>query len=175
MLTFERVNELFSYDPDTGALTRKKNHWKAKKGDMVGSNNDGYLVVSIDDVVHRCHRVAWLLHTGSLPKNEIDHINGIRSDNRFENLRDATRSENAKNTKIHKTSTTGIKGVTWDKPSKKWRSMICCDNKLHYLGLFERVEDAMKCYEKAAIEMHGEFANLDSHRAAYRAAMDAIK
>lgn len=99
LLTQEKVKRLFSYDPETGLLTRLITiSSRAQAGDVVGwDNGDGYLVVTIDYKVYRVHRIIWLWLYGEFPKNQIDHKNHIRSANWIKNLREATHQENQKN------------------------------------------------------------------------------
>lgn len=98
---------------------------------------------------------------GVWPKGQIDHVNGNRLDNRICNLRDATHAENQRNSKRPKSNTSGIKGVYWDKRSKKWGAHIRFGNKMLNLGRFSEKEDAAAAYKLAALKYHGDFAKLD--------------
>ena len=89
----------------------------------------------------------------------IDHINNDPSDNRWKNLRPATKSQNQMNVKRIKSNTSGHKGVTWSKASQKWRASIKANGKQFHLGVFEQIEDAVRAYADAAARLHGEFAN----------------
>lgn len=114
MLTFERANELFKYEPETGMLIRKvttgNNRFHA--GTAAGcSSPDGYLRVRIDKVLHQVHRVCYLLAYGSLPDNmQVDHVNHIRDDNRLCNIRLVDNTINSRNASIGKNNTTGVCG-----------------------------------------------------------------
>jgi len=92
---------------------------------------------------------------------EVDHINLDTLDNRFSNLRYATRQQNASNRGLPKNNSTGIKGVGWHKASKKWRATITCGQKSFHIGLFENQTDAVIAYNDAAKRLHGEFARLN--------------
>ena len=99
MLTQERLKQLLNYDPETGIFTRIISvSSNALKGDIAGwINGHGYRQLSIDYKKYDCHRLAFLYMLGKLPNEEVDHINHIRSDNRWINLREVTRHENKKN------------------------------------------------------------------------------
>jgi hypothetical protein len=125
-ITQERLKELFHYDSDTGIFTRiKSNNNKAKVGDIVSCRERyGYIVVRIDRVLYRAHRLAWLYMTGNFPEKHIDHINHVRDDNRWSNLREATYEINNKNVSMLKNNTSGICGVGWDSSRRKWKAQI---------------------------------------------------
>lgn len=98
----------------------------------------------------------------SLVANELsDHINGDTLDNRRCNLRLATKKENCRNARRSKNSTSGYKGVSWNKAAKKWRAYIVADYKQIHLGLFENIEDAHNAYYEAAKKYHGDFARFE--------------
>jgi hypothetical protein len=107
---------------------------------------------------HRIHRLIASAFIAN-PENKpfVDHINGDRSDNRIENLRWATNLENTFNSKIGKNNTSGIKGVCYNKSSKKWIAFIKINGKRNHLGSFENKEDAIKARLKKSIEIQGEF------------------
>jgi len=106
-------------------------------------------------VIHMHREVARRM--GLDLSNEIDHINGDKLDNRRENLRSATRSQNKMNSGKPKNNTSGYKGVCWYKRGNKWRAQIGINGKLKHLGYFEDKEEAAKAYKKAAEKYHGEF------------------
>lgn len=160
-VSIKRLQEVFVFDPETGILrNRITRHNKAKLGDVAGMpNSNGYLLVRVDRSVLRVHRIAWMLHYGSDADGDIDHINGDRSDNRIENLRQATRSENLWNRGATKINTSGAKGVSWDKRRRKWRSRIGVNYKKIVLGYFQTVAEAAEAYRNGAEKYHGAFAN----------------
>jgi hypothetical protein len=95
---------------------------------------------------------------GRWPRKGLDHINGCRDDNRIENLREATQSENMANVPRLKTNKSGVKGVSWHAGGRKWQAHIQKARKQHYLGLFETLEEAAAAYQEAAHRLHGSFA-----------------
>lgn len=156
--SFER--ELFEYDPKSGILTwRISTNNRVCVGDVVGCiNPTGHWVGHIDGTVYVLHRIIWLWMTGEPPALEVDHKNTVGSDNRWDNLRLATSSQNNGNFGLSKRNTSGFKGVTLHKPTGKWMAKITKDRQQEYLGLFTRLDDAAAAYMARARELFGEFA-----------------
>lgn len=154
-LTAARLRELLHYDPETGIFTRRS--WSGGRlaaGARTGRPNvQGYRETQLAGVKYKEHRLAWLYMTGEWPKHTIDHINGIRDDNRFENLRDVNRFINKQNTRRAPShSTTGFLGVS--RHQSKWQASIRVNNKQLYLGRYETPEDAHAAYLSAKREFH---------------------
>jgi hypothetical protein len=106
----------------------------------------------------KCSRIIFLLHKGYLEKdNIIDHIDNNPLNNKIENLRECTISQNQQNSKLSKKNTSGHKGVTWDKATSKWRVQIKLNGKYHYFGLYVNLEDAIKASTEARKKLHGDF------------------
>lgn len=105
----------------------------------------GYLRVSIGRKRYKAHRVAWAIYYGEWPEDQIDHINGVRDDNRLSNLRAATNTENARNRRLPENSMSGVLGVRWDKNRWVWRVEIGD----RYLGSFESFRDAYAVRKEA--------------------------
>ena len=151
MLTQDRLKELLHYNPETGLFIRKS----LKIGNISGYiNRDGYRRIRVDYKAYSAHRLVWLYVYGLFPKDQIDHINGIKDDNRLINLRECNRSENNQNVVSSRSSTSKYLGVSWSKQNNKWRADIKINNKNKYLGYFDIEEDAFAAYCKAKAELH---------------------
>lgn len=122
-----------------------------KKGDPAGGlMRNGYIHVGVKGKQYLAHRVVWEMHNGAIPDGmEIDHINHIRSDNRIENLRLATRSDNQRNKTKNRNNNSGTTGVGWSKKDKIWRARIKVNGKLLYLGSFSCIDSAIKARKEA--------------------------
>jgi hypothetical protein len=155
MITKEILHFYFHYDEKTGVFTRTKNKGKTFAGDRAGTlHSSGYEVIRIDDKLYKSHRLAWLYVYGFLPK-QIDHINGVKTDNRIENLRETNPSLNNQNRRnANKNSKSGFKGISWIEKSKKWRVRIMKDYKEIRLGRYEKLDDAIKAYADGAKKYH---------------------
>lgn len=164
--TVEYVREHFSYDESTGLFTRRKKSKFGKKpiGSVAGFvGSYGYWVLSISGRQFHAHRLAWMHYYGVLPKHEIDHINGIRTDNRIANLREASDLQNGANRGLNKNNTSGIRGVHWDKYAGKWRADIKFCGKKRNLGNYDCLIDAVAARIKAESEFFGEFSGRHRH------------
>lgn len=141
------------YNYKTGEFRWIRDH-KHKKlaGVVAGYKNNGYISITLNGKQYMAHRLAWLYTTGSFPKNSIDHINGIRSDNRMANLRDVTCAENSKNQKIACNNTSGFKGVEWIPSRNKWRALISSDGKKINVGSHDCKIDAVSAVIRARKE-----------------------
>lgn len=150
----ERLKELFSYSENTGRLTRLVSRGPAKFGTEAGClNHDGYRRIKIDGALYFAHRLAWLYVTGNWPEFDIDHINGLRDDNRIVNLRDVSKSTNKQNTRSHRADNSlGVLGVT--KVGRSYRAVIWTDGKQRHIGCFLTPEIASAAYIAAKREQH---------------------
>lgn len=142
-ISHEKLKESLFYNETTGIFTWIKSASpKIKQGNIAGcKDRDGYILIRIDKVLYKAHRLAWFYFYGIWPENEIDHIDGNPDNNIICNLREATRSQNMMNTKISKRNTTGFKGVY--RSGKKWEVKIhtFSDGDI-YIGVFNTIEDA---------------------------------
>jgi HNH endonuclease/AP2 domain len=153
MMTPEYVRELLEYDPITGVFTWRKSRSKISPGQVAG-NVSRYRTIKIDRKHYLAHRLAWFVTFGEWPPNQIDHINGVRDDNRLINLRLATQSENNVNAQTPKNKT-GFRGVAPHR--RKWSAKIRINGRKQHLGLFDTPEEAYRCYCAAAQRIYGEF------------------
>lgn len=172
----EKISELLAYDPDTGILTwkerparlfnagfRTREHsaaiWNAKNaGRPFGRiTANGYLRGTVLGRKVMAHRLAWGIVHGVAPDGEIDHINGIRHDNRIANLREADRQGNCRNRAAVAGSTSKHIGVSWNSKMMMWRAQISVDGKNTHLGYFVSEADAAAAYRTAAKSHYGEF------------------
>lgn len=153
--TLARLKSLLQYDPNTGVFKWAVDRGnRIKAGSVAGSLRfNGYLAISIDWKRYYSHRLAYFYMYGVMPL-EIDHINGIRDDNRIVNLREVTRLENSKNSSKSRKNTSGHVGVTWSKECSKWLVQIRSEHITHYLGVFSKLDDAISA-RKAAEERFG--------------------
>lgn len=161
MLTAQRVREVLDYDRGTGEFRwAQPINARIVVGDIAGGPHcRGYWWMSIDGRRYLAHRVAWLHVYGEWPALQIDHINGIRTDNRIANLRQATQSQNNGNCPAHSRNQSGHKGVCWSKRRMKWVAQIMVNGKSSHLGYFDDVEAAAAVYRQALERHHGRFAN----------------
>ena len=153
ILTQARLKELLKYDPKTGLFT-----WlvyrggPAIKGATAGClDSNGYIKITVDYHVYKAHRLAFLYMTGSMPV-EVDHENHIKNDNKWGNLLQSSRAENARNQSMHSTNTSGVMGVCWCKIYKKWRARIHVKGRNKFLGYFDTFDDASEARKTANVK-----------------------
>ena len=159
--TQERLKQVFEYNPETGIFMRKPKLTKRsrKTAIPVGTiHEDGYVYFGLDYKIYLAHRLAWLYMTGEVP-NYLDHKNGIKSDNRFSNLRLATQAQNQLNHQKTCRNKSGIKGVCWVKRSNRWVAQASLNGKYNWLGSFKTIEEAEACVRAFRELHHGEFTN----------------
>jgi hypothetical protein len=156
ILPIEQLQRLFRYDPDTGHL-----HWVAigkgriKKKPAGTIVKAGYIGVMIDGKRHYVHRIAWALHHGKHPDDQLDHINGIKTDNRICNLREATNTQNGKNIKLKSNNKTGHPGVHFK--ANAWAVSIKVNHRQIYLGRYKEKQQAIDARSNAEKLYYGEW------------------
>jgi hypothetical protein len=171
-LTADLANQMLAYSPADGTFmwlvrdgvdhaTKIVNARFAGKAAGCIDHRSGYRYIRIRGFgIYAAHRLAWLMRTGSWPTDEIDHRDRDGGNNRWSNLREASRSENGANRGVHKHSKSGLKGVYWDADRGLWAAEIRFNRKRQHLGRFARSEDATRAYAEAAASLHGEFARV---------------
>lgn len=166
MLTQKHLKECMTYDPNTGMFIwrerplkhfKTKVAWKTVNKRLAGKpagcvvKASGYIRIGIDGKDYHAHRLAFLYMTGSMPFEEVDHVNHYRSDNRFTNLRAISRLDNSRNMGKRLDNNSGTTGVHWNKKDKRWVAQIRMNNKTKHLGMFvdkERAVSVRKAAEK---------------------------
>lgn len=164
---FNYVSSQIRCDSKTGLLFWKK--WDhGRYADLTrpaGGYNEGkgYLTLKLKGKHFMTHRVVWLLSTGNWPKDQIDHINGNKKDNRLINLREATNAENKRNNKAaRRDNQLGVLGVYWKKENGKYQAQIRKNGKLIHLGYFSDIKEARKARIKAENIYFGDFSPSNS-------------
>ena len=160
MLTPERLKEVLDYDPETGISTWLVSRGSAREGARAGCNinPDGYRRIRIDRENYLEHRLIFFWMTGRWPDPEVDHRDMDKLNNRWHNLREATRSQNAANRRTHKTNTSGVKGVCWNKRLQKWVAQIKVNGTQIHLLATDSKEKAEVWYKAFAELAFGEYA-----------------
>lgn len=164
-ITRESMAKLISYNPKTGKFVwgrrESESFNKTHAGKVAGYIDwDGYRVITMDRGIYMAHRLAFLWMTGAFPSGQVDHINHIRDDNRWQNLRVVSHKENARNAALPRDNKSGVCGVGWHLETGKWRAYITENRKQIYLGLHEDFFEAV-CARKSAenrlgyLENHG--------------------
>jgi hypothetical protein len=148
-LTQELLKEILTYDSNTGIFYRNRTN------KIAGSiDKNGYILIYLNKKIYKAHRLVWLYEFGVWPKDQIDHINGNRTDNRFCNLRECTTGQNNQNTALYKNNTSGYMGVYFIKSHKKWAALIRFNRKRIYIGRFATPELAYDAYLEAKKKLH---------------------
>lgn len=155
----EELREKLNYDPETGALTWKKLRNSKRIGQQAKSIDvAGYIQVSFGTgCVHKGHRIAWAIHNGAWPVGPIDHVNGVRTDNRIENLREVDHQTNCQNVRIGSmvNKSTGMLGVHLCKSNTNpYRAKIMFNGKQIHLGGYPTAELAHAAYVEAKRRLH---------------------
>ena len=155
-LTGETLQGLLAYDPETGEFRWRVSRGGVEAGAVAGCvDREGYVVIRINGMQFKAHRLTWLYTHGVWPDHQIDHLNGNRSDNRFANLRDVSGSMNSQNqVRAQKNSTSGFLGVSLHKASKRWKAQIMANGQSQHIGYFKSAEEAHAAYLAAKLRFH---------------------
>lgn len=151
----EELNKQFNYDPETGILTWKFSKKGRRTNQALGNlNSGGYLRVGVNYQEYLVHRIIWTMVKGEWPVTDIDHIDGVTTNNKWDNLRLATESQNIQNQKKgHKGSASKYLGVSRNWGSS-WRAEICINRVNKHLGTFATEEEAYAAYLEAKRKLH---------------------
>lgn len=162
-----RLRELFEFDAKTGHLIWRSRpvedfatvlEWSDFNTQFAGTvagciNGNGYREISIDGKKPKAHRLIWAYVNGDIPAGmQIDHINGIRDDNRLENLRLVTNAENRRNQSMRSDNSSGVMGISWHRLGRKWQANIKIDGRSKHLGLFDTIEAAAAARARAEVK-----------------------
>ena len=154
----EELDATFTYR-NGDLLWRDDRNSRTKAGMRAGSpDKDGYIIVRLNGRGYRAHRLIWAMH-GNPPAETIDHINRDPSDNRIENLRAASNSEQHCNIGLPANNRSGVKGVFWRKDTNDWLGRVCFRGKAYHAGIFNTKEDCAKAVEALREHLHGAFAH----------------
>ena len=161
-VTRERLCELLTYDPDTGLWTWLVRRGKAKVGSIAGClDGDGYVQIQIDSVQYKAHNLAFLWMLGRWPRPTCDHEDLVKTNNKWNNLREAIPSQQIANQAISSRNTSGFRGVSFDKKNKKWRTSTKINGRYVHIGRFETPEEAHAAYTITVRTVFGDFARPD--------------
>ena len=166
MITQERLREVLDYNPDSGVFRWLTNTGKRRAvGEVAGGINEmGYIVIMVDGVSYKAHRLAILYADGYLPENEVDHIDRVPWHNWRSNLREASRQCQSRNCKMFKNNSSGIKGCMWSDARGRWKAQITVDGKYRHLGYHFTILDA--AYARYAAEQCLGFQDCDLNSSA---------
>lgn len=160
----ETLRKVFHYDPDTGKLLwnyrpvseflsqKEQQRWNTRYANthIFTTNNKGYLIVGLNKVRHTVHRIVWAIHYGTWPTYQIDHINRERWDNRIENLREVTNTENQRNRSKQRNNTSGHNGIR-KSINGKWEVRKCWGITHYSLGTYNNLKDAIQARKQAEL------------------------
>ena len=158
MITQSELKELVHYNDQTGIFTWKKSRKGCAIGSVAGSLHlNGYIYININYKKYLAHRLAWVYQYKEFPANEIDHIDGNKSNNKIENLRNATRSENLRNTTLNVRNKSGHKNISLHKPTGLWRAVLTMNKHIVINKYFKNIDDAVNFIKEKREEYHGNF------------------
>ena len=154
-MTSDELKEILSYDASTGIFRRKVGLFPNREaGDIAGSTCEGFVCIKIQNKTYKTHRLAWLYVYGKWPAKQLDHMNGVRNDNRISNLREVTNSENNQNqSRARSDNGTGLLGVSRGRPGM-YVAFLGIGGKRLYLGSFSDPHAAHAAYLEAKRVMH---------------------
>ena len=154
---YQEASHLLDYNAKAGVFTWKEARGSCKKGSIAGNTSGGYIRISLHGRNIKAHRLAWYMFHNTVPE-EVDHINGIRDDNRIVNLRACTHSQNMMNRKKHHNNKSGHPGVHYHKGKKRWIARVKVNGKRIGLGAYKFKKDAINARKVAVAKYYKEFA-----------------
>ena len=160
-LTQEYLKSRLTYCPDTGLLVWISHPIRKYRGSIAGGvNSQGYIWFELDGVKYRAHNIIWLYMTGTWPPEGyiVDHKDTIKHNNKWDNLRLATRSQNECNKGLNSNNTSGIKGVCWVTSKQLWRVSIKLNGVTHFGGYYNSIQEASIAVQSLRATLHKEFA-----------------
>lgn len=148
--TMEELTQLFNYVD--GRL-----YWKKRGGKEAGAvGKRGYRLVNLNYKKYMTHRLVWIMH-GNDPVPILDHIDGNKLNNRIENLRPATKSQNMMNAGVYVSNTSGVKGVSWVSTIQRWTGQVGLNGRIYSAGQFKDKEECIVAVQELREKLHGEF------------------
>lgn len=161
MITEQRLKELLRYDPDTGQFVWIVAKGKYKPGKIAGSSWKGqYQRIVLDRRIYLSHSLAFLYMTGRMPR-QIDHVDRNGNNNKWSNLREATKEQNAQNKDLTARNSSGYIGVYRCSTTKRWAAQVRGFGKVHWVGRFDTPSEAALARDRFAKTVHGGFAVLN--------------
>jgi hypothetical protein len=151
MISIETLREKYSYNPETGEIRNRKLGFAITN--RCKNRNTHYQYLKVGESIVSAHRAAWAMHHGEWPNGQIDHRDGDGMNNRIDNLRDATHSQNQRNQRLHARNKTGVRGVCLCKRTGRWQALIWDGNgKRVFIGRFETIEAAAAARKEAELK-----------------------
>lgn len=160
MITQTQLHAELDYDPDTGVFTWRNARPGVRQGAEAGrvSPSHGYRDITLWGRQYRANRLAFMWMRGAWPNGDAEHKDRDKANNRWANLRDATRSQNMANVGLRSNNKSGVSGVVWDADRGKWRAQLRVAGIKTNLGRFDTIDEAATVVRDAAIKQWGEFA-----------------
>lgn len=160
----EYAKEHLNFNFETGEIKwvkYPKRYNKINKPIYAGRKHySGYIIITLMNKPYMAHRLIWAVYNNEWPHGCLDHIDGNKSNNSINNLRMATRNQNAYNSKVKSSSSSGYKNVQWDSETQKWRVRVRVDGKRYHIGRFQDVNEARLAANDFMIKNHKEFARI---------------
>ena len=146
-LLHDTLVSVLQYDPDTGKFTYNLSRGSRSKGQVAGSlHGSGYRYIELNNYGYAEHRLAWFYSFKEWPEGSIDHIDRVKDNNILDNLRDVSHSDNMRNKSIGVNNTSGFLGVSFYRPTSRWKASYVLDGKPKHIGYYDTPEEASLAY-----------------------------